>query len=864
MGEWLTRRILRSLGEAEAAPEPWWSTESRCVRESAAARAPGDDSAEMRAGISRSELESQLAGRHLDEQLKNLSRRLEQTERGQSENVRAMSRSETEFDIQSREQALALERLDARLAHLNERILQIEQDSQVDGMRDAIKALHQGLSRLTDQIADTSRNSTSHSAQLASTVEALAERLAICRDENQEGSHVLANRILVTERALEQLATEQPGRIDDKCELRRQGEIIAQRVLSAEKALEKLQTGHNDETGEIRRKGEVIAQRVLAAEKTLEELAAAQTVHTDETGEIHRQGETIAQRVLAAEKALEKLETAQTVHSDETGEIRRQGEVIAQRVLATEKALEELAAAQTVHADETGEIRRQGEILAQLSNALGNLTREFAAGERLRAAAFARIETRLSQIEERPDDTATVRRRMQSVEDALTDVTARVDRWSHEEAHISRTLHDELLSLELRLDMAQRSNQEAVAELGAVVREAAKKLEHVHPAQPPLPMQPIPIPALDLPANVGSLPAATAEHLDETDAPAQPAARADVDARDTDHETRQPRPDSFMAAARRTVSAASAARADRVARGAVFTWRSSPTDSDAGERRGLRPFLLAALGLVAVCAVTAALVLRNNISAPVAKLLPAVSSAEGDAATANFSGRAQTARALPAAVVVAAGSSPRNRLTTLAVAGNATAQELLGLRYIDGDGVPMNEAEGAKWLERAASQGEAIAAYRLGTLYERGQGVPADPARAVRWYMAAAESGNRLAMHNLAVAYAEGLGVAKNPVAAAEWFARASDLGLADSQFNLGILYERGMGVPQSLIEAYKWYSIAAAAGDAESRARVVALDSELNADDKAAARKAAADFHTRPESPAANTLPDAATMVGG
>jgi len=38
----------------------------------------------------------------------------------------------------------------------------------------------------------------------------------------------------------------------------------------------------------------------------------------------------------------------------------------------------------------------------------------------------------------------------------------------------------------------------------------------------------------------------------------------------------------------------------------------------------------------------------------------------------------------------------------------------------------------------------------------------------------------------------------------------------------------------------------------------------QLGADDRAAAEKAAADFHPAPESRVANSPPDAATLVGG
>ena len=221
-------------------------------------------------------------------------------------------------------------------------------------------------------------------------------------------------------------------------------------------------------------------------------------------------------------------------------------------------------------------------------------------------------------------------------------------------------------------------------------------------------------------------------------------------------------------------------------------------------------------------------------------------------------------RPTPAAAVSAKPLTPLQRLAVLANTGHAKAQEVLGLAYLDGDGIAVNEAEGAKWLQRAAARGEAVAAWRLGTLYERGHGVAADPVKAAQWYAVAAKAGNRKAMHNLAVAYAQGAGVRKDLALAAQWFTRAANLGLADSQFNLAVLYERGLGVPQSLEQAYKWYAIAADRGDAGSRTRMEAIATQLNANDKAAADKSAASFQPSPLDGAANAPPVAASLVGG
>lgn len=208
-------------------------------------------------------------------------------------------------------------------------------------------------------------------------------------------------------------------------------------------------------------------------------------------------------------------------------------------------------------------------------------------------------------------------------------------------------------------------------------------------------------------------------------------------------------------------------------------------------------------------------------------------------------------------------SAETQELTLRANQGVARAELLLGLRYADGNGVEANEAEAARWLERAAQKGQAVAQYRLGTLYEKGLGVPLDTKIAADWYAKAADLGNIKAMHNLAVAYANGNGREPNFGEAARWFRSAAEHGLADSQFNLAVLHERGLGVRVSLIEAYRWYSIAAAAGDSESSARVEALLSQIPAADRDAADKAVESFKATPPDAAANEAPPLSEVLG-
>jgi TPR repeat protein len=217
-----------------------------------------------------------------------------------------------------------------------------------------------------------------------------------------------------------------------------------------------------------------------------------------------------------------------------------------------------------------------------------------------------------------------------------------------------------------------------------------------------------------------------------------------------------------------------------------------------------------------------------------------------------------TAQSKPAPLHVAAQAShpalaPLDRLSTLAEKGNASAELLIGLKYLEGG---HSDAQAAHWLERASDHGSAVAQNALGALYQSGRGVSADPAKATRLYLASAGQGNRHAMSNLAVLYAGAGQGMKDYTEASRWFERSASLGYVDAQFNLAVLYERGDGVPQSLIDAYKWYAIAAASGDAVAKQRADAIATQLTPEEQAAARGAVAEFKPAPLNKQANDVP--------
>ena len=103
--------------------------------------------------------------------------------------------------------------------------------------------------------------------------------------------------------------------------------------------------------------------------------------------------------------------------------------------------------------------------------------------------------------------------------------------------------------------------------------------------------------------------------------------------------------------------------------------------------------------------------------------------------------------------------------------------------------------------------------FNKGAGYDNGDGVPEDDAEAAKWYLQAADQGHINAQFNLGVMYENREGVAENPVEAATWYRKAADQGDYRAQYNLGVLYANGEGVPQNSSEGYVWMSLAAMSG---------------------------------------------------
>lgn len=211
----------------------------------------------------------------------------------------------------------------------------------------------------------------------------------------------------------------------------------------------------------------------------------------------------------------------------------------------------------------------------------------------------------------------------------------------------------------------------------------------------------------------------------------------------------------------------------------------------------------------------------------------------------------------------------------LAEKGDFNAQFYVGQLYREGNGVPQDFREAARWYQKAADQGHASAQNNLAYLYASGSGVPKsdeiayrwlvlaaagghtdakrnleafaarltpvalaeieaslgwmyqtgwkvarqDSKEAAHWYLSAALRGHAVAQNNIADMYARGEGVSFSLSEAYRWYAASAMQGHYPAQFNLAMMYFKGQGVPQDFAQAYVWLYLVIQASEAEASA---------------------------------------------
>jgi TPR repeat protein len=119
----------------------------------------------------------------------------------------------------------------------------------------------------------------------------------------------------------------------------------------------------------------------------------------------------------------------------------------------------------------------------------------------------------------------------------------------------------------------------------------------------------------------------------------------------------------------------------------------------------------------------------------------------------------------------------------------------------------------AKEVRKSAEAGNASAQNRLGLLYDEGLGVPQDYSQAKEWFEKAAKRGHVGAQVNLGTLYLQGAGAPQSAQMALFWFSRAAEQRDSLAFAKLGWMYAQGQEVLQDFIQAKMWYNLAAANG---------------------------------------------------
>ena len=144
-----------------------------------------------------------------------------------------------------------------------------------------------------------------------------------------------------------------------------------------------------------------------------------------------------------------------------------------------------------------------------------------------------------------------------------------------------------------------------------------------------------------------------------------------------------------------------------------------------------------------------------------------------------------------------------------AVAGDASAQLELGMRYVTGKGIAPDERAALRWIGKAASQGNAAAQFELGSYYTL------EPHR---------DYGR-----------------------AADLLRQSALQGFAPAQSSLAVLHLAGAGVPEDRVEAYAWLGLAAEQGERDALELQPGLQAELSDAELQQARQRAQRYRQGP-----------------
>ncbi len=137
-------------------------------------------------------------------------------------------------------------------------------------------------------------------------------------------------------------------------------------------------------------------------------------------------------------------------------------------------------------------------------------------------------------------------------------------------------------------------------------------------------------------------------------------------------------------------------------------------------------------------------------------------------------------------------------------AGDPAAQNELGLRYLLGEGFPVDTSRAVYWITKAADQNMSIAEYNLGVFLNNGWGIKWNPFKAFVRFKAAAEQHLPDAEFALGLAYTDNLTVARDWTVAYRWLKAAADQKYEPASQVLKEFVRRGIPIPSDSTQTAK------------------------------------------------------------
>ncbi len=151
--------------------------------------------------------------------------------------------------------------------------------------------------------------------------------------------------------------------------------------------------------------------------------------------------------------------------------------------------------------------------------------------------------------------------------------------------------------------------------------------------------------------------------------------------------------------------------------------------------------------------------------------------------------------------------------------GGPRSQLNYGQALLNGRGVPENDPEGMKWIEKALAQELPEAHFAIGEFcYHGTHGYRQDYQKARESLEKAVEADHAAAENMLGVIYQEGLGVSPDLVKAELWFRKSAEQGYPRGMSNLGQLLGPDGPDATKHVEALKWLLLAHRANEPAAR----------------------------------------------